>query len=517
MAPNPYTNPIAISSSGGAAPASSALLPPALAQLVQLRAHADSVLHSPQLAHELATGHGGPSAGQAREALQAVLEAAEGLKDKPASAAAGGGKLSAEHEARALFCQAWALSRIGEYDGSDPSSLAQRLNSALDLYARAASLLAVPPPPQLESLPSVTRPQDPKRQAASVDLPEVPGWAAEMLAEWARTQTTLAFSSLLGEEGNTVVDEEKLADLLDIACRRNVQALFTPVDPLSSAEDSPSSAGTVLGSARLLRDILALFPYTSSAPLWARHLAWATHIADVRFVTASMSANRLVDEAAAHAQVLQAPNVAPAERKRVKGVLEKLSRRIAPHERTQGNVLLWLGRVMLDAVGALYLGRSEGFQAERRRREGMEVEEEEEEEDGEEQRKEVPENDLVRETRQVLIRAAALFENAYASILRAPSSSRRRKTELRLLRRLEATYLDLELLDNPSPAVIELRSQRIERALFINDRLVALGDGQVEEDDAGSDHERAAEDEEEEVSSDEEEGLARRFGGVRVA
>lgn len=136
--------------------------------------------------------------------------------------------------------------------------------------------------------------------------------------------------------------------------------------------------------------------------------------------------------------------------------------------------------------------------------------------------------------------AAALFENAYASILRSPPSSSRRTLELRLLRRLEATYCDLELLDNDAtPEVVELKSQRIERAVLINDALVALGDGQAqahdgaesarraqrnggedegppgEDDMEGSDQERAEEERGELESSDddedEEDRLARRF------
>lgn len=88
--------------------------------------------------------------------------------------------------------------------------------------------------------------------------------------------------------------------------------------------------------------------------------------------------------------------------------LERLSRQIAPFERTQGNVLLWLGRVMLDGVGALYAGRTEGYQVERRKRDGGEVMgEEEEREEDEKDRVEVPENELVQETRQVLIRGTS--------------------------------------------------------------------------------------------------------------
>lgn len=186
-------------------------------------------------------------------------------------------------------------------------------------------------------------------------------------------------------------------------------ALFTPIDPLTPPEEATSaSANTVMGNARLIRDLSSLLPFSRQPTHWSRRLAWATHVADVRFVAASMSANKLVDAASAHAQVLQNSKISPAERREVKRVVEKTLRRIAPFERTQGNVLLWLGRVMLDAVGALYLGRSEGFQEERRRRDDSSdtfgAEDEDQEQDG--QKTEVPENDLVRETRQVLIRGA---------------------------------------------------------------------------------------------------------------
>ncbi|BGO91789.1 hypothetical protein NBRC10512_006271 [Rhodotorula toruloides] len=500
------STPISISQQGGEN------LPPPLRQLVQLRRQADSLLHSSALRAELAQGSAGPNAEQVRVALQQVVEAGQEWKTRLA-----GGKCTAEDEARGEFCLAWALGRIGEFDGTKPTALPAKLDEALVHYQRAAELLGcIPPPPVLESTPSVTRPQDSKRHGGALDLPMVHPWAAEMLAEWAKTQATLAFASLIDEKGQTVVKEEALADLLDLACKRNVQALFTPVNPLSSPEDmTHAEASTVMGTARLIRDIASLLPYTTSPAAWERRLAWATHVADVRFVSASMSATRLVDVASSSAQKLQDPKISNAERKEVKKVVERTLRKIAPFERTQGNVLLGLARTMIDAIGALYLGRTAaGFQEERRKREeGREVPGADDEENGD--AAEVPENDLVRETRQVLIRAAALFENAYASILRAPQSARRRKLELRLLRRLEATYCDLELLDNDTPEVVELRSQRIERAVFINDRLVALGDG--EDDMVESDHEHAAEDEEDEEGSDEEEErLARRFGGQRL-
>lgn len=55
--------------------------------------------------------------------------------------------------------------------------------------------------------------------------------------------------------------------------------------------------------------------------------------------------------------------------------------------------------------------------------------------------------------------------------------------------------------------MVQLRSERVERALWINDRLLALGDNDDEEADDESDAE-----EQEEEDSDEELGLSRRLG-----
>lgn len=180
-----------------------------------------------------------------------------------------------------------------------------------------------------------------------------------------------------------------------------------------------------MGTARLIRDIASLLPYTTSPAAWERRLAWATHVADVRFVSASMSATRLVDVASSSAQKLQDPKISNAERKEVKKVVERTLRKIAPFERTQGNVLLGLARTMIDAIGALYLGRTAaGFQEERRKREeGREVPGADDEENGD--AAEVPENDLVRETRQVLIRGALLPLRRSARCTSSAGDSRR--------------------------------------------------------------------------------------------
>lgn len=209
------TNPIAISSAGGGAPNSTSL-PAPLQELVQLRIKADSALHSPALEHELAEGIQGPQVAIARDALREVIALGKDWQTKAAT------KLSRDHQARGEFCLAWALGRIGEYDGTEPIDLPNGLSEALERYQAAADLLDIPPPPLLDRVPSVTRPGDAKRQSG-LDLAEVPAFAGEMLAEWARTQTTLAFSSLLTNGGETVIDEDKLADLLEMACRRNVQ------------------------------------------------------------------------------------------------------------------------------------------------------------------------------------------------------------------------------------------------------------------------------------------------------
>ncbi|GAA5868082.1 hypothetical protein JCM3774_001012 [Rhodotorula dairenensis] len=598
-------------------------VPQPLAKAVQLRHHADALLQSPQLRNPAppGAGAGGPHVDRAIDLLDQVIHAAQLCLD-PAS----NYRLSDEHRARAAFCLGWATARraqLAQPTAAEAADLPHRIQLALEYLELATSLLPdwFPPHtlPRLATTPSVTRPTDPNRHHASVDgWPLVPAWAAELVAELARTRTILAVAKAMsiqqqqqqhqsrGSDSTTSAspdaeDERQLAELIDLACRSNVQALFTPVDPHSNPDDATADPGssaavaaaatldrlhggggggntsladasTVLGNARLLRDVLsALVPYTTSPTEWKLRLEWATHLADVQFVSASLSANRLVDVASAEAAKLQRSRISPHERTRVKRVLERTARRMAPFEMRQGNVLLWLGRVMLDAVGALYLGRTnEGFQAERRRREqhaaarrqqGQQMDRDDDnggggggdaddEDDDEPEPVPVPENDLVRETRQVLIRAAALFENAYASIVRAPVSARRRRLELRVLRRLEATYCDLEHLDNTSSAeVIELRAQRIERAVLINERLISLGDGAstgdrstrngrgrgasgLDEDEMDeSDREQAAEDEDEEPdldsdsddddeeddSEDEHERLTKALGRTRLS
>lgn len=53
--------------------------------------------------------------------------------------------------------------------------------------------------------------------------------------------------------------------------------------------------------------------------------------------------------------------------------------------------------------------------------------------------------------------------------------------------------------------MVELRAQRVERALWINDRLMALGDDEIVEDSSGD----------EDVDSDEED-LAEGYGRLEI-
>ncbi|SCZ88235.1 BZ3500_MvSof-1268-A1-R1_Chr2-1g04277 [Microbotryum saponariae] len=498
--------PIAISQ---ASHSSTAPLPEPLRALVNLRIKADSALNHPALEQELENGVLGPQSAIVLESLQATLECAATWRARLQDTTGRTSKRSNEEEARGEFVEAWCRSRIGE---------------SLQGFSRAGELLGLPDPPTLDQVPSVTRP---KQGVLPLELGTVPGWVGEMLAEWARTQTTLCFSSLLRPGGNEVVEEDKLAEMLDMACRRNVQALFTPVDPNFAPEESSSSARTVMGNARLIRDMSTLLPFTSSASLWNRRIAWATHVADITFIEASMSANRLVDAASAAAAILQDPKTTNERRNEVRHVLEHTIQHLVPFEKKQGTALLTLGRVMLEAVGSMYLDRDEAFSVQRRKMEDAVLQEGKEPELAEGERVEVPENDLVRETRQVFIRgefhprpesgsreppvlillilaflASGLFENAYASFLRTPTKARQnKKEEQRLLRRLEATYCDLEELDNHTPEVVQLKSERVARALWINDRLLSLGD----DADDDSDLDDADEDSDGEM-------ITRRFG-----
>lgn len=231
-------------------------------------------------------------------------------------------------------------------------------------------------------------------------------------------------------------------------------ALFTPLEPPQDGDDpNPSETSTVLGNARLIKDMATMFPFTHSPELWLRRIQWATHCADALFVESSMSANRLVDAASASASILQKPT-SQGKRTEVRSVLEATIRRLVPFEKAQGSCLLGLGQVMLEAIGALYLGKGEKELATKRRRDDSRDSHAESENEVE-----VPENELVRETRQVLIRglsrhlssrfwfqhptdtqllvsAAGLFENAYASFQRTPAASRSSREEQRILTRV---------------------------------------------------------------------------------
>lgn len=190
-------------------------LPLGLKKLLNMRLAADSLLTSTELELELASLHQGPVFNKVLISLQETLAFSLCWKEKSTS------KLTLEELARGLFVQAWCLSRIGEYDGTTPEDLPSKLKEALTIYEQASNLLNSPTPPNLNEVPSITRRSI---HIPPLALPEMEGWCGEFLAEYARTQATLAFSSLLLQD--EIIDEETLTDLLDIACRRNVQGKF---------------------------------------------------------------------------------------------------------------------------------------------------------------------------------------------------------------------------------------------------------------------------------------------------
>ena len=72
------------------------------------------------------------------------------------------------------------------------------------------------------------------------------------------------------------------------------------------------------------------------------------------------------------------------------------------------------------------------------------------------------------------------------------------------LAQLEAAYCELEELDNDTPAVQDERLVRVERAMFINDRLVALEQQRQRQLRRGREDEGEDEGEDEDKDEDDE-------------
>lgn len=217
-------------------------------------------------------------------------------------------------------------------------------------------------------------------------------------------------------------------------------ALFTPIESTTSEElNSTTTASTVHATALLISDLSLLLPPTSNPKLWQSHLNWSTHTADVQFITSSITANHLVDSASTAAQQLKDKKITEKKRDGVRNVLEGVVKGLMPLEKEQGEILLSLGGTMVRAVKELYCGEGDLGKEERVKKEVGKRRERSATERDEERGMVVPENDLVRETRQVLIRASGLFENAYASFLKIPKQNRLPKEEQKLLRRVSCS------------------------------------------------------------------------------
>ncbi|KAK4701949.1 hypothetical protein P7C70_g4275, partial [Phenoliferia sp. Uapishka_3] len=133
--------PVAISASPFSL--SNSALPEPLKALIAARVGADSALQSPQLEAELADGTAGPSIQALKLQLIEIIALGNTWKTKVV-----GRKITPEEDARACFVQAWAMGRVGEYDGTTPEELPGKLENSLSLYAEAGRLLNLPPPPQ---------------------------------------------------------------------------------------------------------------------------------------------------------------------------------------------------------------------------------------------------------------------------------------------------------------------------------------------------------------------------------
>lgn len=297
-----------------------------------------------ELEAELTSGElGGPAVRYSFRSLNEILVLARATPSEQASAEAD--------QARELYLEAWALSRIGQFSMSDESlGLGERaLDDSLALFARAATLLHLESPPLLTAAPSISRTRN---KAKKLDLAPRDGWVCGLLVDYARAEATRSFAACLarseeGEEGSET-GEELLANMIELACRRNVQALFTPViEGTSSNADAAAQASTVLGNTRLLADMISMSDWSDIVS--QRRVAWATHIADVNYVQASMCANRLLESAGLAARLLVDKNASEVEKEQTRRTLEATVKRLIPFEVQQGKSLLGLGKIMMAA------------------------------------------------------------------------------------------------------------------------------------------------------------------------
>ena len=261
-------------------------LPLELKQLIDRRIEAESALAARETDADHVGGAGEALVDRAGDLLESLVrDSTEWL--------AKSGESPRKILARGRFVLAWSIGRLSEYDGKGEESL--RLS--LEHYEKTGELLHLPPPPALDSVPSVSRPRTSKD--ATVKLPMQDAFVGEILAEWSRIQATFAFAVLLGPAGK----EDVLSDLIDLAARRNVQgsfshfciaklwtdssyaALFTPLNEstVNSDDGENEEAGTVIGNARLLEDMASMRDWSSEPQLWKRRIDWATHICDVSF------------------------------------------------------------------------------------------------------------------------------------------------------------------------------------------------------------------------------------------
>ena len=188
-------------------PPLSSPLPLELKQLIDRRIEAELAL----AARETAPEHGEESNGLV-DRVQKLLERLVEDSERWLSTS---GEAEKKVMARGRFVLAWSIGRLSEYDGKAEESL----RVSLSHYAKAGELLGIPPPPALDSVPSVSRPRGTEKSI--IKLPVQDAFVGEILAEYSRIQATYAFAVLL--DPAPASDEGELSDLIDLAARRNVQ------------------------------------------------------------------------------------------------------------------------------------------------------------------------------------------------------------------------------------------------------------------------------------------------------
>lgn len=396
-----------------------------LAELIHLKNEITRLLSSEGLLEELGGNDDeGPE-------LKKCLNLLDSILVKTDHSLSEDSKFTTSYKARIYFIKGWSEERKGML----LNDLHITQTPSLESYSVTAELLGIKDDQErfFESLPSVSRPRELKN---AIQFERRENWVGEYLAERARATLTVAYTLLnqlfLNPDANQETKDEILLAIinhLDLGCRQNIQTLFTSLE-----EDPDSSLGPVdivVGNTRLLEDIIHALPAFPNSE-WCKRLDWSTHISDVVYVEAALSANRLIESASRLSR-----SVSEQEREEVRKELEAIVTELVPLEERQGKVLARLAKTMIAAMKATQTIETS------------------------------PLASIPAEAAAILSRAIQHLENAYTSSKRAFEKKKKPlkdKRERRMLRRLENLYCVMEELNKESDIA---KSERIARGELI--------------------------------------------------